>query len=77
MLPCILLVVCVCAGPLVGRAALYTAGVVGGLTLTAACAPSERYLSMSGPLSLGLGVVLVASIGTIQFSLLVWLLCSN
>ncbi len=45
------------------RAALYTAGVVGGLTLTAACAPSERYLTMSGPLSLGLGVVLVASIG--------------
>ncbi|XP_064395325.1 growth hormone-inducible transmembrane protein-like [Halichondria panicea] len=51
------------AGPLVVRAALYTAGVVGGLTLTAACAPSERYLTMSGPLSLGLGVVLVASIG--------------
>jgi len=50
-------------GPLVGRAALYTAGVVGGLTLTAACAPSEKYLHMSGPLSLGLGVVLVASIG--------------
>ena len=45
------------------RAAVYTAGVVGGLTLTAACAPSEKYLSMSGPLSLGLGVVLVASIG--------------
>ena len=45
------------------RAAVYTAGVVGGLTLTAACAPSEKYLKMSGPLSLGLGVVLVASIG--------------
>jgi len=51
------------AGPLVARAAAYTAGVVGGLTLTAACAPSERYLKMSSPLSLGLGVVLVASIG--------------
>jgi len=50
-------------GPLVARAALYTAGVVGGLTLTAACAPSEKYLHMSGPLSLGLGVVLVASLG--------------
>ena len=45
------------------RAALYTAGVVGGLTLTAACAPSEKYLAMSGPLSLGLGVVVVASLG--------------
>lgn len=50
-------------GPLVARAAIYTAGVVGGLTLTAACAPSEKYLHMGGPLSLGLGVVLVASLG--------------
>lgn len=50
-------------GPLVARAALYTAGVVGALSLTAACAPSEKYLYMSGPLSLGLGVVFVASIG--------------
>lgn len=53
----------VAAGPLVARAAVYTAGVVGGLSLTAACAPSEKYLRMSGPLSLGLGVVVVASIG--------------
>lgn len=52
-----------CLGPLVARAAAYTAGVVGGLSLTAACAPSEKYLYMSGPLSLGLGVVLVSSIG--------------
>ena len=50
-------------GPLAARAALYTAGVVGGLTLTAACAPSEKFLYWSGPLSLGLGVVFVASIG--------------
>ena len=50
-------------GPLAIRAAAYTAGVVGALTLTAACAPSERYLYMSGPLALGLGVVFVASIG--------------
>ena len=50
-------------GPLVARAAMYTAGVVGGLSLTAACAPSEKYLYMSGPLSIGLGVVVVASIG--------------
>ena len=50
-------------GPLVARAAMYTAAVVGGLSLTAATAPSEKYLHMSGPLSIGLGVVLVASIG--------------
>ncbi|KAL5484027.1 hypothetical protein EMCRGX_G020454 [Ephydatia muelleri] len=51
------------AGPVVGRAAMYTAAVVGGLSLTAACAPSEKYLYMAGPLSVGLGVVLVASLG--------------
>jgi len=39
---------------------------VGALTLTAACAPSEKYLYMSGPLSLGLGVVFVASIGKLH-----------
>uniref|UniRef100_A0A1X7SQL6 Growth hormone-inducible transmembrane protein n=1 Tax=Amphimedon queenslandica TaxID=400682 RepID=A0A1X7SQL6_AMPQE len=55
-------------GPLVARAALYTAGVVGGLSATAACAPSQKYLSMSGPLSLGLGVVFVASIGKGMYS---------
>ena len=54
---------CFFLGPLVARAALYTAGVVGGLSATAACAPSQKYLNMSGPLSLGLGVVFVASIG--------------
>ena len=57
------LLACMCSGPLAARAAVYTAGVVGGLTLTAACAPSERFLHWSGPLSLGLGVVFVASIG--------------
>ncbi len=59
-------------GPLVARAAMYTAGVVGGLTLTAACAPSEKYLRMSGPLSLGLGAVVVASLGKLGQSS--WLL---
>ena len=53
-------------GPLVGRAALYTAGVVGGLSLTAACAPSDKYLKWGGPLALGLGVVFVSSIGTVM-----------
>ena len=66
-------------GPLAARAALYTAGVVGGLTLTAACAPSDKFLYWSGPLSLGLGVVFVASIGglhvnnTIQYSTVLYM----
>ena len=45
---------------------MYTAVVVGGLSLTAACAPSEKYLHTAGPLSVGLGIVLVASIGNVN-----------
>ena len=62
-------------GPLVARAAMYTAGVVGGLSLTAACAPSEKYLYMSGPLSIGLGVVVVASIGQCMHVCMYVILC--
>ena len=50
-------------GPVISRAAAYTACVVGGLSATAACAPSDKFLYMAGPLSLGLGVVVVASLG--------------
>ncbi|XP_028406026.1 growth hormone-inducible transmembrane protein-like [Dendronephthya gigantea] len=52
-------------GPLVVRAAACTAGVVASLSLTAACAPSDKFLSWGGPLALGLGGVFVASIGTL------------
>jgi len=31
------------------------------------CAPSEKYLRMSGPLSLGLGVVLMANLGEYHY----------
>jgi len=51
-------------GPLVIKAAVYTAGVVGGLSLLAVCAPSEKFLNMGGPLAMGLGVVFLSSIGT-------------
>ena len=64
-------------GPLAYRAAAYTAVVVGGLSLTAACAPSDKYLHMAGPLSIGLGIVCVASIGepTILLCLPVYVYC--
>ncbi|KAK2587215.1 hypothetical protein KPH14_002955 [Odynerus spinipes] len=55
---------CLLGGPLVMRAALYTAGVVGGLSTVAVCAPSEKFLQMAGPLSIGLGVVFVSSLGS-------------
>lgn len=50
-------------GPLVLRAATYTAGTVMALSLTAACAPDGKFLSWGGPLSLALGGICVASIG--------------
>uniref|UniRef100_A0A8C8VHN0 Growth hormone inducible transmembrane protein n=1 Tax=Pelusios castaneus TaxID=367368 RepID=A0A8C8VHN0_9SAUR len=51
-------------GPLLMRAAWYTAGVVGGLSTVAMCAPSEKFLNMGGPLGVGLGLVLVSSVGS-------------
>jgi len=51
-------------GPLMLRAACYTAGVVGGLSTLAVCAPSDKFLYMGGPLAMGLGVIFVSSIGT-------------
>jgi hypothetical protein len=41
----------------------YTAGIVGGLSTVAVCAPSERFLSIGGPLAIGLGIVFVSSLG--------------
>lgn len=54
-------------GPLLIRAAWYTAGVVGGLSLVAMSAPSDKFLTMGGPLAAGLGVVLVSSLGGMFF----------
>jgi len=51
-------------GPLLIRAATYTAGVVGGLSTVAMCAPSDKFLQMGGALGMGLGAVFVASIGS-------------
>uniref|UniRef100_A0A1I7UFL2 Growth hormone-inducible transmembrane protein n=1 Tax=Caenorhabditis tropicalis TaxID=1561998 RepID=A0A1I7UFL2_9PELO len=55
---------CFMGGPVLTRAAWYTAGIVGGLSATAITAPSEKFLMMSGPLAMGLGVVFMANIGT-------------
>uniref|UniRef100_A0A0C9QSZ8 GHITM_0 protein n=1 Tax=Fopius arisanus TaxID=64838 RepID=A0A0C9QSZ8_9HYME len=52
-------------GALVVRAAIYTAGVVGGLSAVAVCAPSDKFLSMAAPLGIGFGVVFVSSLGSI------------
>lgn len=51
-------------GPALIRAACYTAGIVGGLSAIAVCAPSERFLVSTAPLSIGLGAVVASSIGS-------------
>ncbi|TRY59420.1 hypothetical protein DNTS_004321 [Danionella cerebrum] len=54
-------------GPLVIRAAWYTAAIVGGLSTVAVCAPSEKFLNMGGPLAVGLGLVFASSMGSMFF----------
>lgn len=54
-------------GPLLMRAAWYTAGVIGGLSVVAATAPSDKFLNMAGPLAIGLGVIFVSSLGIFNF----------
>jgi len=55
---------CMLGGPLLMRASYMTAGVVGGLSAIACCAPSEKFLNMGGPLAIGLGVVFASSLGS-------------
>jgi len=56
--------ICCLGGPILTRAAWYTAGVVGGLTTVAVTAPSDKFLYMGGPLAMGFGAVFMASIGS-------------
>lgn len=51
-------------GPILMRAAWYTAGIVGGLSTVAVCAPSDKFLYMGGPLAIGLGVVFASSMAS-------------
>lgn len=55
---------CLMGGPILMRAALMTAGVVGGLSTIAVCAPSEQFLNMGGPLAIGLGLVFASSLAS-------------
>lgn len=56
--------ICLLGGPILTRAAWYTAGMVGGLSTVAACAPSDKFLAWGGPLAMGFGVVFCASLGS-------------
>lgn len=55
---------CFVGGPILMRAAWYTAGIVGGLSTVAVCAPSDKFLYMGGPLAIGLGVVFASSMAS-------------
>ena len=52
---CVIAPICLLGGPILTRAAWYTAGMVGGLSTVAVCAPSDKFLYMGGPLAMGLG----------------------
>jgi len=57
--------ICSMGGPLLARAAVYTGITVGGLCAIAACAPNDKFLNMGGALSIGLGVMVVSSLGSL------------
>eukprot|EP00049_Salpingoeca_infusionum_P004891 m.85096 g.85096 ORF g.85096 m.85096 type:complete len:330 (+) comp12775_c0_seq1:481-1470(+) len=54
-------------GPLLLKAACITGGIVGSLAFVAANSPSDQFLTWAGPLSMGLGAVFVASLGSMFF----------
>lgn len=56
--------ICFLGGPILIRAAWYTASVVGGLSTIAICAPSGEFLNMRAPLAMGLGAVFAASLAS-------------
>ena len=56
--------ICLLGGPILIRAAWYTAGMVGGLSTVAATAPSDKFLYMGGPLAMGFGLIFAASIAS-------------
>ncbi|KAI6183380.1 hypothetical protein M3Y97_00483100 [Aphelenchoides bicaudatus] len=59
--------ICLVGSPVLIRAAWYTGALCAGLSATAICAPSEKFLMMGGPLAMGLGVVFAANIGSFFF----------
>lgn len=60
--------ICLLGGPILTRAAWYTAGMVSGLSTVAVCAPSDKFLYMGGPLAMGLGeIMLIISFAFLLF----------
>jgi FtsH-binding integral membrane protein len=70
-------------GDVVAQAALYTAGITGGISLIGATAPSQEYLNWAGPVGAVAGCILIAALaspffsptspaGGMMFSFLLW-----
>lgn len=57
-------------GAIVIRAAIYSAGIIGGLSTIECCAPSEKYMYIGGYLGICLGVVLASSVGSMFYPVL-------
>lgn len=55
---------CLLGGPILAQAAVATGAALGGLSLVAMCSPSETFLYMGGVLGLGLGLVVLTSLGS-------------
>lgn len=54
--------ICLLGGPLLMRAAIATGATVGSLSLVAYNTPDDTFLSLGGPLSLGLGILIGSSL---------------
>ena len=67
--------ICLLGGPILTRAAWYTAGMVGGLSTVAATAPSDKFLYMGGPLAMGFGVIFAASIASGFMNPVIFIFC--
>ena len=63
-------------GPLFMKTVCEIVGIVGGMTLMAATAPSKEFLKMISPLAIGFGFGLTTSLGRFYLFLLEYLLFS-
>jgi len=54
-------------GPLLMQAAAATGAIVGSLAMVGAAAPEGSFQGLTGPLTIGLGCLLAASVGTMIF----------
>jgi len=55
-------------GDVVAQAALYTAGIVGGISALGWTAPSKEYMKMQGPFAMAAGAILIAAMASPFFN---------